>query len=157
MPPHPGANPGMKERAAERRVRALQLRIEGKSFAQIGAEMGISLQGAHQHVTRALADLAKLEQGKARHWRRLEGERLDHLLRQLAPGIQGGDPASVNSAVRVLERRAKLLGLDAPVRQVITGAKGQALFDFSDADLQRIVHTGGGGTAETPPGAQEPG
>jgi hypothetical protein len=40
----------------------------------------------------------------------------------LAPAIAKGDPRSVEAAVRISERRAKLLGLDAPNTHRITGA-----------------------------------
>jgi hypothetical protein len=44
----------------------------------------------------------------------LEVARLDAMLAGLWPGIQEGSAANVSAGVRVSERRAKLLGLDAP-------------------------------------------
>jgi hypothetical protein len=52
----------------------------------------------------------------------LEAERLDALSAALAPAIAKGDPRSIEAAVRISERRAKLLGLDAPNTHRITGA-----------------------------------
>jgi hypothetical protein len=40
----------------------------------------------------------------------------------LAPGIKDGDPRAVLAAIRIMERRAKLFGLDAPT--TIAGPDG---------------------------------
>lgn len=48
--------------------------------------------------------------------------RLDRLNLALAPGIRSGDPRAVKAAVRLMERRAKLFGLDATRHLDITGA-----------------------------------
>jgi hypothetical protein len=53
---------------------------------------------------------------KAERLCELEIRRLDALTMALAPGIQSGDVRAILAAVRVMERRAKLLGLDGPQR-----------------------------------------
>ena len=49
------------------------------------------------------------------------------LLAGLWPAAISGDVPSVGMALRVAERRARLLGLDAPTRQELTGADGGPL------------------------------
>ena len=58
--------------------------------------------------------LAETAQEAADEVRALELARLDALLAALWP--QQGEPAVVDRVLRIMERRAKLLGLDAPTR-----------------------------------------
>jgi hypothetical protein len=44
----------------------------------------------------------------------IELDRLDALLKACQPGAEAGDLASVDRVLRIMERRAKLLGLDQP-------------------------------------------
>ena len=122
--------------AAQRRARAVQLRTAGATFEQIGRELGISAQRAHQLYADALARTVKVATDEHRD---LEERRLDRLqvaaeavLRARHLLIQGGkvildehgrpytDHAPTLNAIRALlaitARRAALLGLDAPTR-----------------------------------------
>jgi hypothetical protein len=78
----------------------------------------------YDDVQAALGTLDAVVKQKAERLRDLEAARLDRLNRALAPGIRSGDPRAVKAAVRLMERRAKLFGLDAQPRQQvdITGA-----------------------------------
>ena len=67
-----------------------------------------------------LARLDPVIKGKAERLRDLEARRLDQLTVALTPGIRAGDPRAVIAAVRVMERRAKLFGLDAPKQMDMT-------------------------------------
>jgi hypothetical protein len=49
------------------------------------------------------------------------------MLLALWPQVLKGNQGAIDRALRVMERRAKLLGLDAPTRQEVTGAEGGAL------------------------------
>jgi hypothetical protein len=119
---------------AERRRRAVELRLEGVSYEDIAVEVGLkSAGGAHRLVARALEASYR---EPADELRTLELERLDSLTRALWSKCTGEDPITgktskinlkaVDRAVRVMERRAKLLGLDAPVKQDIT-TNGEAV------------------------------
>lgn len=100
--------------AAERQVQALALRKAGVSYEQIASALGYaSGSGAYQAVHRALRKMLK---EPAEEVRDLEVARLDEMLRALWPGVQAGEPKKVLAALRVMERRAKLLGLDAPAK-----------------------------------------
>jgi predicted transcriptional regulator len=120
MPRHT-ENPGAKERAATRRVRALELRIQGQPFRAIGRELGVSHARVVQYVQQSLAALAAQEQAHAQAQRQLDLERIDRALAGVMPKAEAGDAAAVQSLCRLLERRAKLLGLDAPTRSVVAG------------------------------------
>ena len=116
---------GEDAKRRDRAAKALELRILGASYRQIAAQVGISERTAYLDVQDELARLDKLIHGKAERLRDLEARRLDHYQLALAPGIRAGDPRAVLAGVRCLERRAKLLGLDAP--QQLAGVDGGPL------------------------------
>jgi hypothetical protein len=116
---------GTREKAADRRVRALDLRKSGAGYRQIANTLAVSVSQAHDDVQIALQALAKLEQASAEEYRAMELARLDMALLALASKMKLGDPAVVNAWVRVSESRRKLLGLDAPQAIDVQGALGQ--------------------------------
>lgn len=100
--------------AKEKAVRALEARKEGKTFAQIADEVGYnSPQAAHDAVKRALDAMIR---EPAEDVRRLELERLDAMWGLHYLNAQAGDVQALAACMRIMERRAKLLGIDAPVR-----------------------------------------
>jgi hypothetical protein len=103
--------------AAERRVQALALRREGATFTEIGEALGINRSAAHKAVSRALDELAQLAEGEVVSLRALELDRLDALQRSIWTQAMDGALPAVDRLLRIMERRAKLLGLDAPVKQ----------------------------------------
>ena len=103
--------PGEDAAKRDRAVKALDLRIGGATYRQIGAHLGVSECTAYHDVQDELDAIGK---EKAERLRELEIQRLDALTMALAPGIQSGDVRAILATVRVMERRAKLLGLDGP-------------------------------------------
>jgi hypothetical protein len=94
----------------EREVKVLEMRRAGFSFQAIADELHISHRSdAAKLYKRAMA---RTLQEPAADIRRLESERLDALQVGVWARAIAGDPRSVDSVVRVMERRAKLLGLD---------------------------------------------
>ena len=73
-----------------------------------------------------LADLREAAVGEATEVRALELGRLDAMLEGLWSRVREGSPPAVSAAVRVSERRSRLLGLDAPIatRSELTGSLG---------------------------------
>jgi hypothetical protein len=98
---------------AQRAVRALELRAGGATFAAIGEDLGIGAAGAFKLVERALRYAL---QEPAEAVRQIEAQRLDMLWRRLQPKIRKGDLKAIEVALKVMARRAALLGLDAPVQ-----------------------------------------
>jgi hypothetical protein len=119
-------------RGREREREALALRRRGMTFAAIGAELGFTEQAAHRAVQRALAKLAEESRKEAVHLRTLELARLDALLEGVWSKAISGDVPAVGAVLKISERRAKLCGLDAPVRQELTGRDGRPMA-FADA------------------------
>jgi hypothetical protein len=109
------------ELVQERRIRALDLRREGYTYRQIGDSLGVSHVTSYKDVQKAMGELAKVETERAEAIRRIELQRLDGMWRGLWDGATSGDPASIRAALGVMERRAKLLGLDAPSKTEHSG------------------------------------
>lgn len=99
-----------RQRVAERRAKALTMRREGKPYAVVAATLGYSSpNAASKDVHRALQS-AVMEQGRA--LLDLERDRLDALQALLWPLAEKGDVRAARELVRLMERRARLLGLD---------------------------------------------
>jgi hypothetical protein len=109
----------------ERTAQALDLRIAGASYRQIARQLDIRLAAAYDDVQQELGRLDRLNGEKAQRLRDLEARRLDTWTLALAPGIKVGDPRAILAAVRIMERRARLFGLDAPTK--IAGPEGEAV------------------------------
>lgn len=114
-PPHPGE----VERIAARRVKALELRKAGGSYRAIAASLDCDVTTAWKDVQAELAALKQLSRDEAEDVRAIELQRLDQWMVGLNRGAQQGDPRAVTALVRIAERRAKLLGLDAAARVAI--------------------------------------
>ena len=113
--------------AADRKADALELRKQGKSYRDIGRELGVSLATAFSYVTSALDDLDKMTGEKAEAVRAIELERLDLATDCALKAVKAGDYQAVGALVKAMERRAKYLGLDMPSKSEITGKDGAAL------------------------------
>lgn len=116
------ASASKQAEVAARRQRALQLRAAGFTYQAISAELGYRHPGnAAQDVTRALTDRKAALDGQRDLFTVLELERLDALERAVqtvmrqasAEGEKSLVLRAADRLVRVSERRAKLLGLDA--------------------------------------------
>ncbi len=112
--------------AVEKQRQALQMRKSGETYADIATELGYKgASGAHAAVRTALK---KTLQEPAEELRMLERERLDAMLQALWPKVEAGDVKAIEAALKVEERRAKLLGLDAPnAVDVTTGGAAIAI------------------------------
>ena len=104
---------------AERRAQALELRKAGASYEQIARQVGYSNRGnAYRAV---MLGLAEVTQEPALEVQKLELERLDAMLLGLWPQARRGEGAAVDRVLRIMERRAKLLGLDAEQKVSVSG------------------------------------
>ena len=106
----------------------LKLRIQGETFPEIGRKLGITKQAAHHHVSKALGELAKANKDRTAELRMLEGERLDAMACVLWPRAtdpQNPDLVAVDRMLRIMDRRAKLFGLDAPTKIAPTTPDGE--------------------------------
>ena len=100
--------------AAERQARAIALRKAGAGYAAIARQLGYAgPSGAYQAIMTALGALTR---EPARELLNLELARLDDLLLGLWADATKGNVAKIDRVLKIMQRRADLLGLDAPTR-----------------------------------------
>ena len=107
-----------------RAAKALEMRMEGMKFDDIAAELGFSgRQGAYDAVSR---ELKAITREPAEEVLRLDLERLDKMWGIHYLNAQAGDAMALSSCMRIMERRAKLLGLEVNKTE-ITGKDGSPI------------------------------
>ncbi len=98
----------------ERQKSALELRRGGATYAEIALTLQISENYAHKIVKKALAAIT---QDIAQEVVKLELDRLDHMFEKpYKSAIAFGDKDDINSCLKIMERRAKYLGLDEAIK-----------------------------------------
>lgn len=144
---------------ADRRAKLIKYRLAGRSYEEIYRELGYgSTQAARKDFTRALEQNIAEQRTSMEVYREAELLRLDQLTLEavkvlarrhfvVAPGgkiahhPETGQPleddsvrlAAIDRLIKIQDRRAKLLGLDAPQRmEVLT-------LDAVDAEIQRLT------------------
>ena len=103
-------------KAAEKAHKAFEMRKAGATYKQIGAALGFSPQYAYECITKNLGKMRKDMEQTIEDVREMELERLDGLLLGQWPRAKGGDSQAANTVVRIMERRSKVMGLDAPAK-----------------------------------------
>lgn len=109
--------------AAEKSREATRLRVAGHTYDEIAAMLGISHGGAYLAVSRELARIRKEAGEQAAEIREVELQRLDRMLLAVLPAAEGGDLQAIATTLRLQERRAHYLGLDAPRAAVVVDAR----------------------------------
>lgn len=134
----PNRGKGAHEAASARRQRALDLRCAGAGYRAIGKELGTSHVQAFRDVQFALDEIAQRTREKAEKLRDLELQRCDKMTLALWPKLRAGDEKAARALVAVMDRRAKLLGLDVPQKHEVTGAEGGPLL----TRIERVITDG---------------
>ncbi|MEU8276479.1 hypothetical protein ACFYOK_36005 [Microbispora bryophytorum] len=98
---------------AQRRTKAVQLRLAGLSYAAIKEQLGYASAGAaSKDVTRALREAARAQQESAEELLQIEIDRLDRVMAGLWPKAIAGDTKAAEVVEKLIYRRSTLLGLD---------------------------------------------
>ena len=130
-------NQSRRVQAHERHLQALELRKAGATYQAIAEQLGYAhAKSAYKAVASALrATLREPAAGV----RELEVARLDSALLAVWRRVQAGDDKAIDRLLRISERRAKLLGLDAAIRKELSGPGGGPLTidDASTSELAR--------------------
>jgi hypothetical protein len=106
--PHPGTAEGR----LARRTKALELRIEGKGYHEIAALLGVTYKTAYYDVQESLVHLGRYHTHLAEDVRTVELARLDVMTQALWPAVLKGSTYHIDTALKVMSRRAAMLGLD---------------------------------------------
>jgi hypothetical protein len=136
--------------ARDRESKAFELRKTGASLAQIadaleprelsdGTKKKFSVQAISVMIKRVMAKLASSSLEDAEIIRSMEVERLDRMLLGLWESARVGHLGAVDRVLRIMERRSKLLGLDAPVKSDVNIAASWAdlVKRVNDASCER--------------------
>lgn len=124
---------------SERQQEALELRMRGMSQRAIGDAMGISQQAVAYHLKNALLEYQKDIEKNAAKIRAIELSRLERLQAAVWQPALDGNLEAVDKAIKVMDRRAKLVGLDAPKKTELTGKDGGPLAVASiSVDLSKL-------------------
>jgi hypothetical protein len=122
-------------KAAERRAKALALRARGATYAVIAQLCDYASTGAAWNAVHSEYEKRMREPTEAAV--KVEEERLDYYLTKLDPLISSGDAKqiipAVATAVKVSERRAKLLGLDDNESRMAAAAERMAAVSEAQA------------------------
>jgi hypothetical protein len=109
-------------------LQAVKLRKQGLDWDSIAKAVGYKHRSTIWRHVEAWYEKRQTEIGEnIDRLRDLDLDRLDTMLYALRGRIQRGEPRAIDTGLRILERRAKLLGLDAALKQQITGADGGPL------------------------------
>lgn len=118
--------------ARERERQVLELRRDGLTFDAIARRLGYSdPSGAYHAFQRALA---RITEEPAQEVRRLELERLDWMFECLRDAIAKGRGYAIEKGIMIMDRRARLLGLDAPTKHQVT------VSDTLVAEIESLAH-----------------
>ena len=107
-----------------RRQKAFQLRRGGASYREIAEALQVSHQTAANDVAAILKQVNARTQDVALEYRTMQLARLDAMLMGVWGKASKGELGAVSMVIKIEERRARLLGLDAPARQEISGPEG---------------------------------
>lgn len=116
--------------AIEKQKQALELRKAGATYEAIAKKLEYANASGAEHAIKAA--LKATVQDAADTVRQLELERLDGLLINMWKQVQNGNQGAVDRVLRIMERRAKLLGLDAPTKNEISGKIEKIVIEYSD-------------------------
>jgi hypothetical protein len=123
--------------AAERARQALELRKAGVQYADIAITLKFaSASGAYRAVARALA---RLTAEPAAELRKMEVLRLDRMLQAIWDQVVKGNQGAIDRALRIGERRSKLLGLDTPQKIQEAVSDELDINQLSDGELGSLL------------------
>jgi hypothetical protein len=135
------ANDAAQQVAELRRLKAWDLRVQGKSYREIGEALQVSHVTAWDDVKIIVERLQAEQLESIDHHRRMQLTRLDKAISVIMPMLD--DPGTALEAIDRLDklekRRAALFGLDAPTKQELTGKDGAPLIDANPAEAARLI------------------
>jgi hypothetical protein len=114
-------------RIAERRLKVIEKRKTGMSMADIAKEVGCCTMTVSNDLRFLLSELVSLSADQVACHVQLELERLDALWASIFKDASKGNLWKIDRCLTIMERRAKLLGLDKPLQHILAGDKNNPL------------------------------
>ena len=124
-----------------RQEAAVALRLAGATYTEVATALGYTSPAlAREAVERALASTVDADDRE--RMRVLEGRRLERLLRGLwRKATDDANPehlSAVRTAIAVIDRHARLFGLDAPQQMVVYTPAGEEIATWVAAMAQQV-------------------
>ncbi len=119
---------GSIEDSTEKRLKAWELRKDGKTEAEIAAQIGVSQVMVSKYLRKTANELKALTLETAEQQRTLDLARIDTAIEAIEWKVKQGDTKAIKCLVDLLAERAKLLGTYMPAKQELTGKDGADLF-----------------------------
>jgi hypothetical protein len=136
----------------KRRVKATKLRLAGWSMRDIAAHLKCSLGTVHTDLEAVLARTQETANQYLTREKALSLARLDVATKGIWAGVESGDKEAVDGLVKLENRRAKLLGTDAPAKQELSGPAGAPIpIDARGTLLDKLARLI---AREAPPGGE---
>lgn len=119
------------DQVEERRSSVADLYLNGWQITRIARHLHVSRETIYQ-------DIAAIRQEWVQNQTQSYGERVakeleytDHLAASIAHRVDTGDPNAIAVGLRIQERRAKYLALDAPTRVIVDDSRIQGLLEVA--------------------------
>jgi hypothetical protein len=104
--------PGEAETVATRRAQAVAMRVKGMPIAEIAEKLGVHRVTISLDLKECLNELHREQVALASVWQELELQRIDLILRSMAPLMDAGNTKAAAVYLKAAESRRKLLGID---------------------------------------------
>lgn len=124
---------GQIETSIVRREKALELRMAGMSYYYISKELGVSKSTAFSDVQKALKEIQSRYTEVAENIRTIELARIERLILGIWHSARKGDLQAIDRINRLMERKSRLLGLDAPTKQEVKSE--DTVYIIKDIDI----------------------
>jgi hypothetical protein len=132
------ASKAQQAATAERRAKAIAMKISGANWQDIADALGYADRAAaHKDVTRALAANRKAEAEQVEELRHLTVMRYDRLQEAWWPAAVSGDVKAAEVVLKCLAGRAKIEGVEAPAKMEHSGKVVTYQIDGVDLDQLR--------------------
>jgi hypothetical protein len=99
----------------DREIKVWQYRVAGATFEQIAEKLGYANESGARAAFKRYVNRTK-DETLANEIRDLHRQRLEIALLAIWPAVERGDLESIKVMLKILERDAKLFGIDMPVK-----------------------------------------
>lgn len=100
-----------------REAQAIELRRSGATYEQIATALGLANKGAAYKIVKRVLEHARESAAEdANFLRDLHNRRIENAIFRISGSVNNGNLTAVDKLCRLLERQAKMNGLDAPTR-----------------------------------------
>lgn len=111
-------------RKAEKQKQAVEYRLMGATYSQIGEKLGCSKVMAFKYVKEALEMTGAATQETAELYRKIQLERIDQMLFGLMPAAKAGSVLDVDRVIKLQQEQRRLIpGIEVPIK-VAAGVGG---------------------------------